>query len=132
MSLSLRCADSRILGSVVAVFDEREPNFQQGAIECVYGSTAFVLRRLTHAACVGSFSVVIDPPNANKPLVVEAAPLLVNREDAARLLCVSTRELDRLRASGRIVARRHGRRILISIDELRRFAGSLPADEPGG
>jgi hypothetical protein len=70
----------------------------------------------------------MDPPMADKPVVVEAAPLLVNRWVDARLLCVSTRELDRLRASGRIVARR---RVLISIDELGRFAGSLPADEPG-
>jgi hypothetical protein len=86
---------------------------------------------LTHTACAGSFSAVIDPLNTRKPLVVEAQPLLVNRGDAARLLCMSTREVDRLRASGRIVARRHGRRVLFAINELRRFAESLPADELG-
>jgi hypothetical protein len=56
------------------------------------------IEELTHTVCVSSFSVVIDPPNANKPPVVDAEPLLVNRGDAARLLCMSTRELDRLRA----------------------------------
>jgi hypothetical protein len=65
------------------------------------------LEELTHGACVGSFSAVIDPPSANKPLVAEAEPLLVNRDEAARLLCVSTPALDRLWASGHIVARRH-------------------------
>jgi Helix-turn-helix domain len=90
-----------------------------------------VTDELTHAACVGSFSAVIDPLNTRKPLFVEAEPLLVSREDAARLLCVSTREVDRLRASGQIVARRHGRRVLFAINELRRFVESLPLDELG-
>ncbi|WNM74133.1 excise [Mycobacterium Phage Nergal] len=65
------------------------------------------------------------------PVVVEVEPLLVTREDAARLLGLSTKEVDRLRASRHIVPKRHGRKVLFPIDELRRFAAALPADEPG-
>jgi hypothetical protein len=61
--------------------------------------------------------------------VVTIEPLFVTREDAARILCLSVVELDRLRASSKIVARRYGRKVLFPIDELRRFAASLPADQ---
>ena len=99
--------------------------------ESVDVSTAFVRRRLTRAVRAGTFSAVIGPPSIDMPLVVAIEPLFVTRGDAARLLSLSTVELDKLRASGRIVARRYGRRVLFPIDELRRFAESLPADELG-
>ena len=63
------------------------------------------------------------------PVVVEVEPLFVTRDDAARLLCLSTVELDKLRAASRIVARKYGRKVLFPLDELRRFAASLPADD---
>ena len=64
-------------------------------------------------------------------VVVEVEPLFVTREDAARILCLSTVEIDRLRASSKLVARKYGRRVLFPVDELRRFAQSLPADQLG-
>ncbi|ASR85646.1 excise [Mycobacterium phage Ellie] len=64
-------------------------------------------------------------------VVVEVEPLFVTREDAARLLCLSTVELDKLRASSKLVARKYGRKVLFPVDELRRFAQSLPADQLG-
>ncbi|ASR85551.1 HTH DNA binding protein [Mycobacterium phage Krueger] len=64
-------------------------------------------------------------------VVVEVEPLFVTRDDAARMLCLSTVELDKLRASSRIVARKYGRKVLFPVDELRRFAKSLPADDLG-
>ncbi|QFG09433.1 HTH DNA binding protein [Mycobacterium phage Yuna] len=64
-------------------------------------------------------------------VVVEVEPLLVTREDAARILCLSTVELDKLRANSKLVARKYGRKVLFPLDELRRFASSLPADQLG-
>lgn len=63
-------------------------------------------------------------------LVANIEPLLVTREDAARLLSLSTKEIDRVRAKGDLVARRHGSRVLFTLDELRRFAANLRTDEP--
>ena len=64
------------------------------------------------------------------PVVVEVEPLFVTREDAARILCLSVVELDELRAASKIIARKYGRKVLFPVDELRRFAATLPADEP--
>lgn len=64
-------------------------------------------------------------------VVIEVEPLLVSRDDAARILAISPREIDNLRAASKIVARRHGRKVLFPIEELRRFATSLPADQLG-
>ncbi|QFG11468.1 HTH DNA binding protein [Mycobacterium phage Ekdilam] len=64
-------------------------------------------------------------------VVVEVEPLFVNRDDAARILCISPAEVDRLRAGSKLVARKYGRRVLFPIAELRRFAQSLPADQLG-
>jgi excisionase family DNA binding protein len=58
--------------------------------------------------------------------------ILVTRSEAARLLSLSVREIDELRRSGQILARRHGRKVLIPVTELRRYADSLPSDEPFG
>ncbi|UTN93243.1 excise [Mycobacterium Phage Sunflower1121] len=64
-------------------------------------------------------------------VVVEVEPLFVTRDDAARILCISPAEIDRLRAGSKLVARKYGRRVLFPVDELRRFAKSLPADQLG-
>ncbi|AXH46886.1 HTH DNA binding protein [Mycobacterium phage Aminay] len=59
----------------------------------------------------------------------EAEQILVGREDAARLLSLSVPEIDNLRRAGHLIARKHGRKVLFPLDELRRWAASLPADE---
>jgi hypothetical protein len=76
-------------------------------------------------------SARVDRPRIAGPIVVTVEPLFVTRVDAARMLCLSTVELDRLRAAGKIVARRYGRRVLVPLEELRRFAARLPADDFG-
>lgn len=55
--------------------------------------------------------------------------LLVTKGEAARRLSVSEREIDRARRRGDLAAVKMGAKVLISVDELRRFAESLPADE---
>jgi hypothetical protein len=70
-------------------------------------------------------------PSIRNPdhVVVEVEPLLVDRATACRLLCLSTTELDEERRAGRIAGRKYGRKVLFSLDELRRYAAALPADE---
>lgn len=58
-----------------------------------------------------------------------AIPLLVTRKEAARLLSLSVRVIDYERAAGNLASVRHGKKILIPTDELRRFAESLPPDQ---
>jgi excisionase family DNA binding protein len=55
--------------------------------------------------------------------------LLVTKREAARRLSVSEREIDHARRRGDLAAVKMGAKVLISVDELRRFAESLPADE---
>ena len=55
--------------------------------------------------------------------------LMVTRREAAYLLSVSVEEIDRRRRSGDLTSQRCGSKILISTDELRRFADTLPLDE---
>lgn len=62
-------------------------------------------------------------------IVVEVEPIFVTREDAARMLCLSVVELDNLRRAGYVVARKYGRKVLFPLDELRRYAKTLPCDE---
>ena len=49
-------------------------------------------------------------------------PLFYSKTDAAKMLGCSTRFLDYARASGKIRARRLGRRVMFSLEELRRFS----------
>jgi excisionase family DNA binding protein len=56
--------------------------------------------------------------------------IMVTRTEAARRLSLSERQIDELRRRGDLAAQRFGRKILIPVSELRRFAESLPADEP--
>ncbi|MGH3956436.1 MAG: hypothetical protein ACRDTI_20620 [Mycobacterium sp.] len=57
-------------------------------------------------------------------------PILYSREGAAAKLSISVPELDKLRAARKIVARKQGRKVLFHIDELHRYARTLPADIP--
>jgi len=56
--------------------------------------------------------------------------ILLTREEAARALRISVRNLDARILHGEINVRRIGRRVLIHVDELKRFASSseLPTD----
>ena len=56
--------------------------------------------------------------------------LLVSRAEAARLLSISVRELDEARAAGKLLAKRHGGKVLIPVKELERYAESLPWIDP--
>ena len=56
-------------------------------------------------------------------------PLAVGRSEAARLLGVSLTEVDDERRAGRLVARRHGRKVLFPMAELHRWLDSLPSDQ---
>jgi len=55
--------------------------------------------------------------------------LMVTRREAARMLSLSVEEIDRARRRGDLLAQRYGSKVLISTDELRRFAEALPPDE---
>jgi excisionase family DNA binding protein len=55
-----------------------------------------------------------------------AVPLLVTRQEAARLLSLSIREVDNLRRAGRLLAKRHGTKVLFPVAELERYADMLP------
>jgi len=50
------------------------------------------------------------------------AKLLVSREEAAEILSISVRSVDYLVATGRLSPRRIGTRVLILLEEVRKFA----------
>lgn len=56
-------------------------------------------------------------------------PLAVTRQQAAQMLTISVTEIDDERRAGRLLARRHGRKVLIPVAELRRWVEALPSDE---
>lgn len=58
------------------------------------------------------------------------ASLLVTRPEAANMLGLSVDVIDDLRRAGQLLAKRHGRKILIPVAEVERYADSLPWDEP--
>ena len=69
--------------------------------------------------------LVFQPSRRKQPQRVTLAPedkILVSREDAAQLLSISQRGLDYLVASGRLPTRRIGGRVLIPVEELRKYA----------
>jgi hypothetical protein len=47
-------------------------------------------------------------------------PLAVTRHQAAQMVNISVTEIDDERRAGRLVARKHGRKVLIEVSELRR------------
>ena len=56
-------------------------------------------------------------------------PIAVTRREAAEMLGISVTEVDDERRAGRLVARKHGRKVLIPVAELRRWVEALPSDE---
>lgn len=56
-------------------------------------------------------------------------PIAVTRREAAAMLGISMTEVDDERRAGRLIARRHGRKVLITVAELRRWVEALPTDE---
>ncbi|WP_124713003.1 helix-turn-helix domain-containing protein [Mycolicibacterium nivoides] len=52
--------------------------------------------------------------------------LLVTRPEAARMLSLSVPEIDRLRLAGKLLAKKHGSKVLFPVKELERFANDLP------
>jgi len=56
--------------------------------------------------------------------------LFVTRQEAARILSLSVTEIDDARRAGKLLAKRHGRKVLIPVHELERYADSLPWIDP--
>lgn len=56
-------------------------------------------------------------------------PLAVTRQQAAQMLNISVTEIDDERRAGRLVARKHGRKVLIPMAELQRWVDALPSDD---
>ena len=61
----------------------------------------------------------------------DVAPRALTRKEAAKLLGISVRTLDRAIARGDLKAKRYGTRLLILLSEVERFLSSLP-DQPLG
>jgi excisionase family DNA binding protein len=68
-----------------------------------------------------------QPYADKKPAIRAEEKLLLSRRDAAQLLSISQRALDYLIAAQRLPTRRIGKRVLIPIADLRRYAR---ADHP--
>jgi hypothetical protein len=69
----------------------------------------------------------------SEPVVVNVTvePALADKHTACRILAgISLRSLMQLVAEGRLNARKLGSRTVFEVDELRRFAASLPSWEP--
>lgn len=55
--------------------------------------------------------------------------LMVTRQEAARMTSLSLVEIDRARRRGDLASVHYGSKILIAVDELRRFVGTFPPVE---
>lgn len=66
----------------------------------------------------------LDDAGAASP--VRPASLLVTRPEAARILSLSVAEIDNLRRSGRLLAKKYGAKVLFPMSELEKFASRLP------
>jgi hypothetical protein len=55
--------------------------------------------------------------------------IMVTRKEAARRMSLSVSEIDEARRRGDLASQHYGAKIRIPLDDLRRFAESLPADE---
>ena len=62
--------------------------------------------------------------NSGRVEIPMHSKLLVSREEAAAMLSISVRALDYLVANDRLSSRRIGSRVLIPIEDVRRFAGT--------
>lgn len=56
--------------------------------------------------------------------------IFVDRAEASRRLKISMTEVDDARRAGRLFAKRHGRKVLIPVTELQRYADALPWIDP--
>jgi excisionase family DNA binding protein len=72
-------------------------------------------------------SIFDDRKHPGKVNISTGDKLLVGRVEAAAMLSISRRALDYLVANKLLVSRRIGTRVLIPLDELKRFSG---ADHP--
>jgi len=68
-----------------------------------------------------------QPSADKKPEIRAEEKLLLSRRDAAQVLSISQRALDYLVANQRLPSRRIGKRVLIPVADLRKFAR---ADHP--
>ena len=68
-----------------------------------------------------------QPDADKKPAIRAEEKLLLSRRDAAQVLSISQRALDYLVANQRLPSRRIGKRVLIPVADLRKFAR---ADHP--
>ena len=68
-----------------------------------------------------------QPSADKKPEIRAEEKLLLSRRDAAQVLSISQRALDYLVATRRLPTRRIGKRVLIPVADLRRYAR---ADHP--
>lgn len=75
--------------------------------------------------CDSPISRLNDLDDSAAPLP-ERNRLLVSRNEAARILSLSVPEVDNLRRAGRLLAKRHGSRVLFPVSELERFVEALP------
>jgi excisionase family DNA binding protein len=68
-----------------------------------------------------------NPTTAAPPSnAVDSIAIALSRETTARALEVSTRHVSRLIASGKLIARKEGRRTLIDAESVRKYYASLP------
>jgi hypothetical protein len=69
-----------------------------------------------------------ERPGGPKPPLRSGVPLdeklLVSRKEAAEMLTISIRKVDYMIAEGRLLTRRIDSRVLIPIEEIRKFARS--------
>lgn len=56
--------------------------------------------------------------------------LFVDRREAARRMGISVTEIDDARRRGDLACKKLGSKVLVPIEELKRFGEALPADEP--
>ncbi|WP_155930350.1 helix-turn-helix domain-containing protein [Mycolicibacterium sp. CBMA 234] len=73
----------------------------------------------------------MEPAGARHVNVAADDRSLVTRREAARLMSISPKEVDRARHRGDLAAVRYGTKVLIPLDELRRFAAVLPPGDIG-
>lgn len=66
----------------------------------------------------------LDDAGAGSPVQPES--LLVTRPEAARILSLSVAEIDNLRRAGRLLAKKHGSRVLFPMSEPEKFVSRLP------
>lgn len=55
--------------------------------------------------------------------------LAASRQQASQMLGISVTEIDDERRAGRLMARKHGRKVLIPVAELERWLDALPSDD---